>query len=406
LPAGRSALLIEKEGVNRELVERHLSRVDIAVTAISQPDANVRELLMDKPCHFVLVNSTFVTEDFRKIIKTVRELEGMKTLAVIVLCPLAADEGVWLNEQELYFTLPRPLRVTLLTEQLLSALQCRARNRVSSFVMMKRQGEAQPMRLLLAEDNPTNQMVTSHLLSSMGYSADVVANGLEACEAVGRQKYDVLFMDIQMPEMDGIAATKSTRKDIPKDQQPWIVALTANVIGQARQRYLADGMDDFLGKPLRPQELSAALFRAADACGVKLGSERKGHFQNVEATEGMVVDWNVLRALVVVRGSLNVKLFKTLIEKFLSSVPNSISKLTAAINEGNWKKTQRVAHSAYGSSSTYGVSCLAATLRVLCDESILDDSRARELLTRIGGEYSEAALELRGWENHLLAQED
>jgi CheY-like chemotaxis protein len=114
-----------------------------------------------------------------------------------------------------------------------------------------------PLRILLAEDNQVNQKLALRLLEQMGYRADVASNGLEAVESVKRQPYDVILMDVQMPEMDGLDATRTIRKaDI---RQPYIVAMTANAMQGDRELCLAAGMEFYITKPIRVPELVAAL---------------------------------------------------------------------------------------------------------------------------------------------------
>ncbi len=118
-------------------------------------------------------------------------------------------------------------------------------------------------RILLAEDNIVNQKVALHMLARLGYRADVAANGLEALNAVHRQHYDVVLMDVQMPEMDGLESTKRMVKEFPsRKDRPWIIALTANAMQGDRELCLHSGMDDYISKPLRLTELSSALERA------------------------------------------------------------------------------------------------------------------------------------------------
>jgi CheY-like chemotaxis protein len=96
----------------------------------------------------------------------------------------------------------------------------------------------------------------------MGYRADVACNGKEAVEAVERQRYDVVLMDVQMPEMDGLEATNKIRENLG-EKHPWIIALTANALQGDREKYLGIGMDDYLSKPIRVDELAKALSHAA-----------------------------------------------------------------------------------------------------------------------------------------------
>jgi CheY-like chemotaxis protein len=120
-------------------------------------------------------------------------------------------------------------------------------------------GKRLPLRLLLAEDNAVNQKLALHLLKRMGYRADVAANGLEVLEALRRQTYDAVLMDVQMPEMDGLEATRLIRQELEKDAQPRIVAMTAGAMKEDREECLAAGMDDYISKPVQVEELIGAL---------------------------------------------------------------------------------------------------------------------------------------------------
>ena len=116
-----------------------------------------------------------------------------------------------------------------------------------------------PLRILLAEDNVVNQKLAIRLLSMMGYQADLAANGVEAVEAVERQTYDLVLMDVQMPEMDGIEATRTIVERIPANGRPWIVAMTANAMDGDRERCIEAGMNDYISKPIRVEELVGAV---------------------------------------------------------------------------------------------------------------------------------------------------
>jgi CheY-like chemotaxis protein len=115
--------------------------------------------------------------------------------------------------------------------------------------------------VLLAEDNAVNQKLALRLLERMGLSADVVGDGREAISAVRKRRYDVVLMDVQMPEMDGLTATRQIVQKWPREKRPWIVAMTANAMAGDREACLDAGMDDYVSKPIRPDELQAALAR-------------------------------------------------------------------------------------------------------------------------------------------------
>ena len=118
---------------------------------------------------------------------------------------------------------------------------------------------SRPLRILLAEDNAVNRQVALRVLERLGYRADVAADGLEALEAVGRQTYDVVLMDVRMPGLDGLEATRRLRALGSAVAQPYVIAVTADVQAEGRQRCLEAGMDAFLSKPFRPGDLAACL---------------------------------------------------------------------------------------------------------------------------------------------------
>ena len=120
-----------------------------------------------------------------------------------------------------------------------------------------------PLNILIAEDNIVNQKVAMGVLLQFGYRTDLVVSGKEAVEAAERQKYDLLFMDIQMPDMDGLEATRVICSRTSPSGRPYIVAMTANAMKEDRELCLAAGMDDYLSKPIRPEEVKATIERAA-----------------------------------------------------------------------------------------------------------------------------------------------
>ncbi len=124
---------------------------------------------------------------------------------------------------------------------------------------------AHPFRILVAEDNPVNQFVARQMLRSLGYEADMASNGLEVLETLGRQTYDIILMDIMMPEMDGAEAARRIRDQWRADQRPRIIAMTADAIAGKREEYLALGMDDYVAKPVKKEDLARVLMRSAPA---------------------------------------------------------------------------------------------------------------------------------------------
>ena len=122
-------------------------------------------------------------------------------------------------------------------------------------------GARHPLRILVAEDNVVNQKLALRILQQMGYRADLASNGIEAVESVERQPYDVVLMDVQMPEMDGLEASRRITAKWPPTERPRIVAMTANAMQGDREECMAAGMDDYITKPIRVDSLVEALMQ-------------------------------------------------------------------------------------------------------------------------------------------------
>jgi signal transduction histidine kinase/DNA-binding response OmpR family regulator len=164
-------------------------------------------------------------------------------------------------------SLLKPVRSASLFEQLAALFGPSQSGRRS---VASRPGEPAPvlpLRILLAEDNTLNQRVAIKLLQRLGYRADIAANGEEAVDAVGRQPYDVVLMDVEMPVMDGLEATRLIRKHLPPERQPYVIAMTAHAIDGYRGTCREAGMEGYLTKPFAVESLAAALQQARVALG-------------------------------------------------------------------------------------------------------------------------------------------
>ncbi len=166
--------------------------------------------------------------------------------------------------------LTKPVKAEQLRETLASALGVateKSESRDERPAVDTALAERAPLTILLVEDNSINQKVALRMLKRLGYRADVAASGVEALAALRLRRYDVVFMDVQMPEMDGLEATRRIRAEWLVEQQPWIVAMTANAMSGDRDMCLAAGMDDYVSKPVRIEDLQTAIERTPSLIG-------------------------------------------------------------------------------------------------------------------------------------------
>jgi CheY-like chemotaxis protein len=191
----------------------------------------------------------------------IRKLPLLDSVPLIMLTSMGRRSGV---EEEAGFAafLTKPVKPSHLLDALSTILADRPRvilQKPEAPAFDSALGERHPLRILLAEDNVVNQKVAVSILKRMGYRSDVAANGLEVLEALRRQTYDVVLLDMQMPEMDGEVAAQQIKKIWPQGKRPRLVAMTANALEGDRERYLALGLDDYVSKPIHVAELKRAL---------------------------------------------------------------------------------------------------------------------------------------------------
>jgi CheY-like chemotaxis protein len=160
-------------------------------------------------------------------------------------------------------TVGKPIRTLAFVRSLQGLLQIPPDPPLTEFEASSARSLAEeiPLSVLLVEDNPVNQKVALRYLEQLGYRADAVANGLEALASVSARDYQLIFMDLQMPEMDGFEASRRIRQMLPAERQPRIIALTANAMQGDRQLCFAAGMDDYITKPLKSHDLASAIRR-------------------------------------------------------------------------------------------------------------------------------------------------
>ena len=205
------------------------------------------------------------------------------------------------------------------------------------------------MHILLAEDNPVNQKVALRMLKRIGHEADIANNGVEVLKALEEKRYDIILMDMQMPEMDGLEATRQIVKKYSEDVRPYIIALTANAMHGDRERCIAAGMNDYVSKPIRVEDLQNAFDRMPETAT----SSADQSSDEGEAVDDSVIDYDVLSELVVMLGN-DLEFASGLIRDFLEDGAELLSSIRSAQEVGDATELERAAHTLKSSSATFG----------------------------------------------------
>lgn len=365
--------------------------------------------------HFdiVVVEKNMPDMDGARLCRAIRELHDTEALPIILVAPLGGHNS---GTNETYFDalLSKPIKPSQFFDILVdisSGKQVTRRMQetesVSSFDADM--GKRYPLRILLTEDNVNNQKLALLVLGRLGYRADVAGNGIEALDALRRQAYDLVLMDVQMPDMDGLEATREIRRLWSEKHRPWIVAMTANAMQGDREMCLQAGMNDYVTKPIRLENVIASLkfgweslqgevveapSTIAEDQALLAGEDANLTASPVDGTD--VLDPSALKRLEELAGGDKAFLIE-FIDTFLGGAPKMVGDMKKSVNDGDANTLRRVAHTLKSNSAALG----ASRLSTLCKE--LEDLGKSEVLNDAPEKVRQVELEFEPIEVALAA---
>lgn len=261
---GKQLLVVDDNPTNRKILTLQAQTWGMGIQTVSGGAEALALLESDSQFDLAILDMQMPEMDGVELARHIRQLDQRKQLPLVMLSSLGQDEIIQ-HKQEIQFSaiLNKPIQQSYLYDALAEIFEgqrFQVKPTVPSPVNSEEQGD-QSLQILLAEDIVVNQKVALLILKQMGYRADVANNGEEVLEALHRQSYDVVLMDVQMPEMDGLTAARHIKKQWQEADQPYIIALTANAMQGDREMCIAAGMHDYVSKPIRVDELKTAFER-------------------------------------------------------------------------------------------------------------------------------------------------
>jgi CheY-like chemotaxis protein len=263
--AGRRLLIVDDNATNRRILSTLATGWGMVVRAAASGPEALEWIAAGEVFDVGVLDMHMPEMDGLMLAHAIRLQRDELELPLVLFSSLGQRELI--TDKSLFAkTLTKPAKPTQLFDALAALFKWAEEKRAASmhpFVRPTPMAEPRSEHVLIAEDNVVNQKVALLMLGKLGFRADVAANGHEALAALKRQVYDVVLMDVQMPEMDGLEATRQICQKWPeRSKRPWIIALTANAMQGDRELCMAAGMDDYITKPIKLEELSAAIDRA------------------------------------------------------------------------------------------------------------------------------------------------
>lgn len=355
---GKRLLIVDDNATNRYIMVRQARSWGMEPFAFASGMEVLDWLQQGNYFSIGILDMAMPEMDGVNLAQEIRKIEGHEEIPLIMLTSMGNREsGKHGNLFAAHLTKPvKPAQLHIVLLSVLTGQKVALSETERPFTFDPELGRQLPLRILLAEDNAINQKVTLRILERLGYRPDVAVNGMQVIEAVNSKSYDLILMDVQMPDMDGVAATHQIRGMVPLEKQPWIVALTAHALPGDREIYLATGMDDYISKPVRPEELVAALERckrpeharhAPETTGTgRLRAERMG--------EGTAIDIEVLNQLQNAMGESGPKLLIDLIDIYLDDTPKRLGEIQDAVIHRDANALRDAAHPLKSSSASLG----------------------------------------------------
>jgi signal transduction histidine kinase/CheY-like chemotaxis protein/HPt (histidine-containing phosphotransfer) domain-containing protein len=359
--AGKRVLIVDDNATNRRMLRLQLETWGIFSRDTESPAQALEWIRQGDPYDLALLDYQMPGMDGIALAREIHAVPRDPSLPLILLSsvpqPLAADQ----RPPAFTAVLGKPVKLSLLYASLLDAM---GTGRAS--------GEAEPapspppavrptdavLNVLLAEDNEVNRRVALRMLERLGYTADVAANGREVLERLERSVYDVVLMDVQMPEMDGLETSRAICRRWPESRRPRIIAMTAEAMEGDRETCIAAGMDDYIAKPVNLE----LLRRALDACRPLATRRLVTEAASVPSANSESLNRSVLHELREQLG--DAESVHKVVTTFLHSTPGLLAALREAAGKGDATEVRRAAHTLKSSSAMLG----ARALSLACEE--------------------------------------
>jgi signal transduction histidine kinase/DNA-binding response OmpR family regulator len=389
---GKRLLIVDDNATNRQILSLQAESWQMWPETVDSGAAALAYLQASSTFDLVILDMHMPGMDGLTLADEIRKLSGCQALPLVMLTSLGRPD---LNAQAIAAKfaafLTKPVKQNQLYNALLQVMggqPIAVSNSQTTSKFDRSLGHRHPLRLLLAEDNVVNQKVALRLLEKMGYRADVAGNGLEVLDALQRQAYDVVLMDVQMPEMDGLITTQRIHQIWPPNQRPWLVAMTANAMQGDREACLRAGMDDYISKPIRTEELIQALRRCPPP--------RTAAMTSTTAVVTGVIDAQALESLRELGGPEAEALLQEIIDTYLEDTPKLLQTIASALARQDAIALKHAVHTLQVTSTHIG----AVTLRELCQDVEASSLKAKDLsqsewLARLEAEYQKVVVALQ-----------
>ena len=397
--AGKRLLVVDDNATNRKILTLQMHKWGIIVVAAAD-GLQALELIDSKQSQekfdMAIIDMRMPQMDGLTLASRIHSIPNYQQLPIVILSSVhRLTQQQLAAKSEFVAVLNKPIKQSQLYDtcvRILCGKQISVLPSTSPTSKLDLQlSEQLPLRILLVEDMPLNQKVALHMLQRLGYQADVATNGLEALSRLHHQDYDLVFMDVQMPEMDGLQATRCICKEWLPPKRPWIVAMTANAMQGDREECLNAGMNDYVSKPVRIEaliEIFNNYKNLQQSFNQDSDSTAVVKKEKPQLSALPVIDTQILQELKDMAGDDGNEMLAELIDSYLEDAAPKLKQIRGAIDKDDAESLRHSAHALKSLSVTIGAVLLAqvsSKLEVIGNSGTT--SNASTLLETLDTEY-------------------
>jgi len=393
--ARKRVLIVDDNASNRLLLKLQTERWGMRARDTNSPAVALEWIVQGDPFDVALLDYQMPEMDGIELAREIRAVRGARAPVLILLSSTGQSLASAHADAGFAAGLSKPLRLSHLRDRLLETIGDQRSTSADAVPPVARDvGSTLPLRILLAEDNAINQKVALRLLERLGYAADVVGDGRQALARLDHAAYDVILMDVQMPEMDGLEASRAICARWAASERPCIIAMTAEAMQGDRDKCLAAGMDDYIVKPVTLDRLAVALAKCRPlAAATALEGADTPPVKKHRIAAGIALDRDVLDQLREDLGGMAA--LRELIRSFLDQTPSVLSALRDAAARADVPNIRRAAHMIKGTSSILGARELSeqcAEIERVGQTGCIADAGSRVIAVEASYRTIEAAL--------------
>ncbi len=359
--AGKRVLIVDDNTTNRRVLVRYAIRWGMLPQAVASAQEALDLIRHGHAFDIAILDMSMPGMDGMQLAHAIRKMRDAQALPLVMLSSLGQRQKRTDEDGKLFAAyLHKPIKLSQLFDVVMTLIGGDERQRAGVEPALSsdaRLAVELPLKILVAEDNRVNQKVVLRILAYLGYQADVAATGQEVLDALERQDYDVILMDIQMPDVDGLEATRRILERFP-EHRPYIIAMTANALRGDRERFLAAGMDGYLSKPVEIADLARALQQSRERPQV---SESKPS----RAVARSIIDEAQLRSLQQVDSDGSQKLLHDIVQHFATELPPGMAALAVHCGDGDVVAISALAHRLASTALACGATRVAEVCREL-----------------------------------------